>query len=306
LQGRGARATHRGRGRLTAAGVRIAGRRIAERFSAFSFVDQITDLEPGIRAKGRFTVPEAVSEFPTCLVAEAVGQLAAWVALAHLDFRLRPVAGIAREARFLGGVKPGQTLELEIELEGCDDDAVAYGGCARVDGAKVVELSQCVGPMLPLAEFDDPDAVRAQLTVLREAGAPIGRFWGVDRPEAVVIERSRGERLRAHLRWPESAAFFGDHFPRRPVLPGTLLLDSQMRLALELAAEATPGRPLKPARVTDVKIRSFIAPGQVVELEVAMLASAGANGTVTASLGARVGGKPAATARIEMTARGTP
>ena len=289
---------------MTATGVRIAGQPLAERFSAFSFVDRITEFEPGTRAKGRFTVPEGVSEFPTCLAAEAVGQLAAWVAMAQLDFRLRPVAGIAREARFLGGVQPGQTLDLEIELEACDDDAVAYGGCAWVDGAKVVELSQCVGPMLPLAEFDDPDAVRAQLEVLRATGAPIGRFRGVDRPEAVVIERTRGARLRADLCWPESAVFFGDHFPRRPVLPGTLLLDSQMRLALELAAEATPHRPLQPARVTDVKIRSFIAPGQVVALEVAMLGSA--NGTVTASLGARVGGKSAATARIEMAAGDPP
>jgi len=158
--------------------------------------------------------------------------------------------------------------------------------------------------MLPLAECDDPGAVRSQLAVLEATWARIGGSGGSDRPEAVVTERTRGERLRADLRWPESAAFFGDHFPRRPVLPGTLLLDSQMRLALELAAEATPSRPLNPVRVTDVKIRSFIAPGQVVALEVAMLGSA--NGTVTASLGARLGGKPAATARIEMAAGGAP
>src|SRR5262249_58843893 len=134
----------------------------------------------------------------------------------------------------LGGVKPGQTLELEIDLEGCDDDAVAYGGCAWVDGAKVVELSQCVGPMLPLAEFDDPDAVRAQLAVLQATGAPIGRFGGIDRPEAVVTERTRGERLRADLRWPESAAVFGGHFPPPPARPGALPPDSPLAHPLEL------------------------------------------------------------------------
>jgi hypothetical protein len=75
-----------------------------DRFSAFSFVDRITALEPGTRARGRFAVPAGLPEFSTCLVAEAVGQLAAWVAMAQAEFRRRPVAAlsgemIVREAR---------------------------------------------------------------------------------------------------------------------------------------------------------------------------------------------------------------
>jgi len=275
---------------------------MAERFSAFSFVDRITELEAGTRAKGQFAVPEGLPSFPACLVAEAVGQLAAWVAMDHTGFRRRPVAGLAGETRFLGEVTPGQRLDLEVEIESCDDGAVAYGGCARVAGAKVLQLGHCVGLMLPLEDFDAPEAVQGRFQVLRETGVPGGRFRGVAPAELLVIDRRPGERIRAAMQVPAAAPFFADHFPRRPVLPGTLLLDSQIRLAVGLAAELPrPGTsPLSPARVTDVKIRSFILPGQAVELE-AELSRVG--DVAEAALTARSNGKQIATGRLELASR---
>jgi 3-hydroxymyristoyl/3-hydroxydecanoyl-(acyl carrier protein) dehydratase len=275
---------------------------MAEHFSAFSFVDRITALDAGVRATGCFTVPAGLASFPACLVAEAVGQLAAWVAMAHLGFRLRPVAGLAGETRFLGEVRPGDRLDLAVEIESCDAEAVAYGGRACVAGATVLELEHCVGPMLPLADFDAPEAVQQQFQALRNGGVPPGRFRGVAAPAVEVIERDPGERCRALLHVPATAPFFADHFPRRPVLPGTLLLDSQIRLAAGLAAEL-PQRgtaPLAPVRARNVKIRSFIAPGQTVELE-AELALSGA--VAEAVLAARADGKPIATGRLELAPR---
>lgn len=275
---------------------------MAERFSAFSFVDRITAFEAGARAQGRFAVPAGLSSFPACLVAEAVGQLAAWVGMAHVGFRRRPVAGLAGETVFLCDVNPGAGLDLEVELEDCDDDAIAYGGCARVAGAKVLELKHCVGPMLPLAEFDAPEAVEERFHVLRNSGAPGGRFRGVSPPELRVLGREPGQSVRAALQVPAAAPFFDDHFPRQPVFPGTLLLDSQIRLAMGLAREvARPGgSALAPARVMDVKIRSFIRPGQMVELE-ARLVPAGE--IAEASLAARTSGKAIASGRLELAPR---
>ena len=77
-------------------------------FAAFSFVDRITDFVPGKGARGVFHVPAAVAAFPACLVAEAVGQLAAWVSMEHIDYRGRPVAALAGETRFLRDVAPGR------------------------------------------------------------------------------------------------------------------------------------------------------------------------------------------------------
>jgi len=275
---------------------------MAERFSAFSFVDRITEFEAGTRAKGQFAIPEGLPSFPACLVAEAVGQLAAWVGMARVGFRRRPVAGLAGETRFVGAVTPGQRLDLEVELERCDDEAVAYGGCARVADVTVLELSHCLGPMLPLEDFDAPEAVQGQFEVLCETGMPGGRFRGVAPPELVVIDRRPGERVRAAMQVPTAAPFFADHFPRRAVFPGTLLLDSQIRLAVGLAGELTrPGAySFAPARVTDVKIRSFIVPGQAIELEAQLLR---VGDVVEATLTARSNGKQIATGRLELASR---
>lgn len=276
---------------------------MAERFSAFSFVDRITKLEPGVRAAGRYAVPEYLPRFPACLVAEAIGQLAAWASMSRLGFRRRPVAGLAGETLFFGAVAPGDTLELAVELETCDEDAVAYGGTAARGGDPVLELRHCVGPMLPMEEFDAPDAVRADFEVLVGPGAPAGRLRTLPQPTVTVTDRTPGRSLAATLDVPVSAPFFGDHFPRRPVFPGTLLLDRQIELALELAREASeagPGVELAPSRVTDVKMRTFIAPGQTVELRVELTSRSAM--TFTASLAARIDGKTAATGRVEIAA----
>ena len=271
----------------------------AERFSAFSFVDRITTLEPGSGAVGRYAIPVHLPRFPMCLVAEAIGQLAAWVSMSHLGFRRRPVAGLAGETLFFGSVTPGQVLDLAVELEACDEDAVAYGGSARVDGGLVLELRHCVGPMLAMEEFDAPEAVHGDFEMLCGPGAPAARIRALPQPEVTVIERVPGRSLVATLQVPESAPFFGDHFPRRPVFPGTLLLDRQIELAVQVAREAAhagPDATLAPASVTDVKMRSFIAPGQAVEIRVELQPQDAT--TFTAALAARVGGKQVATARV--------
>jgi 3-hydroxymyristoyl/3-hydroxydecanoyl-(acyl carrier protein) dehydratase len=270
-----------------------------EHFAAFSFVDRITDLDAGKRARGLFAIPAHVREFPPCLVAEAVGQLAAWVAMSAIEFRGRPVAALAAETRFRGDVQPGQTLELKVEIDHCDDEAVAYGGWAAVAGRQVAELEHCLGPMLPAEEFDSLAALRERFALICGHGASPGRFPGVDLAPPVVSEHTPGRSLRATLQVPTHAAFFGDHFPRRPVFPATLLLDAQMRLAGRLAAEAQTGTAsaLVLKRMNNVKVRSFTTPGQALELGAE--ATPQEDGTLRIALSARAGGKSVATARVE-------
>jgi len=202
-----------------------------ERFSAFSFVDRITALEPGRWARGRFAVPAELPEFSTCLVAEAVGQLAAWVAMAQAEFRRRPVAALSEEMRIEREAAPGEILDLEVEIESGDSDTVAFAGWARLADGPVLSLSRCVGPMLPLEDFDDPEAVRGDFETLCGPGARPGRFGGIAKLDLVLIDRVPGQRLRATMNVPVSAPFFADHFPRRPVFPASLLLDAQVRRA---------------------------------------------------------------------------
>ena len=273
-------------------------------FAAFSFVDRIADCEPGRRARGLYAVPASVAAFPGCLVAEAVGQLAAWASMARLGFRVRPVAALATETRFLRDVAPGSELELRVDIASCDDDAVAYSGSARAGGSDVIELVDCLGPMLPVEDFDDPAALAARFELLRGAGAAPGRFGGLPALEPARTDGVRGVSAVATLAVPAAAPFFGDHFPRRPVFPATLLLDCQMRLAMALAAESTrwpEGTVPCASRMTHVKMRSFIPPGATIALD-AELAHAD-DSTATIRLGARLDGRAAATARLEVVAK---
>jgi 3-hydroxymyristoyl/3-hydroxydecanoyl-(acyl carrier protein) dehydratase len=279
---------------------------MGDHFAAFSFVDRIVDYEAGRRARGRYAVPAHIVAFPPCLVAEAVGQLAAWVAMAQLGFQGRPVAALANETRFRSAVAPGSTLDLAVDIESCDEHAVAYAGRASVDGTDVIELVDCLGPMLPVEAFDSPAELAARFELIRGTGAPAGRFRGVAAPRVVRTTGVPGVCASATLFVPESAPFFGDHFPRRPVFPATLLLDSQIGLAMGVAAEAThwrTGTQPAPARMTHVKMRSFMPPGAVVDIDAELVPSGDEGATIR--LAARMGGKTAATARLEVVAEAT-
>jgi 3-hydroxymyristoyl/3-hydroxydecanoyl-(acyl carrier protein) dehydratase len=242
-----------------------------EHFRAFSFVDRIHAIQPGVRIRGSYAIPAAITSFPASLVAEAVGQLAAWAAMVALDFKCRPVAGLAASIDLLATVHPGQVIELAAELETLDTEAVAYGGTAHAGGVPVIRLQHCVGPMMPLEEFDDPQALRARFALLQDAGATPGAFGGVP---SFTLDRSGGEAgqwLRATLHVPTSAPFFADHFPRRPVFPGTLLMNSNLELAAALAAQLAPptaGGRWVLCSMSDVKLRAFTPPGETLEIEV--------------------------------------
>jgi len=280
---------------------------MSDHFAAFSFVDRITEFAPGAHARGWFAISRDIAEFRPCLVAEAVGQLAAWVAMDKLDYRGRPVAALATETLFEGDAAPGDLLELDVDIEDCDDEVIAYGGWAKVSGRRIIELRHCLGPMLPVEEFDSPDELRERFALLRGRGAAAGRFRGL--PPLTVTAGTRGpdKSMRATLLVPERAAFFGDHFPRRAVFPATLLLDVQMRLAVELANSIgdRPGAAaMTPSRMTNVKMRSFITPGQQVDLNVEMLPPASAEGgPARLALSAHVGDRAVATARVELVAK---
>ena len=238
-------------------------------FRAFSFVDRITSLQRGASIRGQYAIPHEAKAFPVSLVAEAIGQLAAWAAMAAVDFSHRPVAGLAGRVELFSGVRPGQLLHLAAELESVDTDAVAYSGTAHADGMPAVRLVDCVGPMLPLADFDEPDAVRARFRSLRALGATAGGFHPLP---PLALQRAEGEpgrRVRAFLPVASAAPLFSDHFPRRPVFPGTLLMHASLQTAAMLAAEVPSGNgaPWLLQVISNVKLRDFIPPGQTLTLQ---------------------------------------
>jgi 3-hydroxymyristoyl/3-hydroxydecanoyl-(acyl carrier protein) dehydratase len=264
------------------------------RYGAFTFCDRITEYVPARRARATFAVPPALPQFSPCLVAEATGQLAAWVSMAHIGFRGRPVAALARDVRMLGDVHPGDTLTLEVDVEECDDDAVFYQGRARVGDRDAVQLIDCLGPMLPQEDYDSADDLARQFALLCGEGAAPLRFDGVD-VHAMEVISSTDDARSARLHIPADAPYFVDHFPRRPVFPATLLLDHAMRVAADLVG-ATDARPQRVSRVHNVKMRDFILPGEDVELQVSRVKPGDDDARV--KLMAKIGERTMATAQF--------
>lgn len=238
---------------------------------AFTFVDRITHCEPGRRITGSYRVPPVAAEFPQSLVSEAVGQLAALAAMTVVDFQARPVAGLAGRVELLGTVRPGQTLTLEATVESVDGEAASYHGEASADGVPVVRLHHCVGPMVPMTDFEDPAAVRTRFEqAVRGEVNGHGGFTGLPELAFETEPGETGNSLRARLIVPPAAPFFADHFPRRPVFPGSLLMHLNLKLAAALAATLpvpSPAARWSLHAVVDVKLRAFIPPGETLTLE---------------------------------------
>ena len=238
-------------------------------FRAFSFVDRITSVQLGSHVRGAYQIPSGVGVFYRPLIAEAVGQLAAWAAMAAMDFKVRPVAGIASSIELLAEVQPGQTLELAAEIESVDTEAVSYCGSATVEGKPVMKLNHCVGPMLTQEDFDDTLAVKNRYALLCNGGAAPGAYGGVLVVNFENITTEPGQWIRATLPIPGAAPFFEDHFARRPVFPGTLFMQKVLEMATDLVKDIpVPNGGVWVARIiADGKLRTFIPPGDFLDFE---------------------------------------
>jgi 3-hydroxyacyl-[acyl-carrier-protein] dehydratase len=84
-----------------------------------------------------------------------------------------------------------------------------------------------------------------------------------------VLSVEPGSRATGLRNVPHTLSIFDSHFPRRPVLPGVLVLGSMGELARLLLAEQT-GHAWRLARAERVRYRHFIEPGDQMEIEVEM------------------------------------
>ena len=91
------------------------------------------------------------------------------------------------------------------------------------------------------------------------------KFVLVDR----VTELEPGRRIVAHKALSLAEEYLADHFPRFPVLPGVLMLESMVQTSAWLVRVTYDFAPslivLKEAR--NVTYKSFVAPGQVLTIE---------------------------------------
>lgn len=257
----------------------------------FLFVDRIVQLVPGkwIRGIKHVTRDDAyltIDEqsrpcFISSLIGETLGQLAAWNVMQHNEFTLRPVAGVVSSARLHRPAYVGETLLLESHIDAVDDAAVQYHSVARVGEELIFSIEGALGPLLPMADFINSEEIRRQFAEIYHPGD-----WSVisaanantmscelDTQQTPTIAPMMFDRLLscepgvnlvAEKRVTKAASYFPDHFPNKPVLPMTVLLECKLNLAREFVARAGYTFNYQISELRKIKMNEFISPGDVI------------------------------------------
>lgn len=256
---------------------------------SFLFVDKIIEFVPGKFCRGikhitrddRYLFLDENNElcFNASMIGETLGQLAAWNVMFSCDFKMRPVAGVVECAALHRNVKIGETLVLEAQIESIDEGAVQYNAKAFINNEEVFCLTRAIGPMLPMETFIEEDLVKKQFEQIVKIqewnelsdlssdfpviNAEPGQIYyplTYDR----VFEHDPGVRIVGSKKISRQAPYFPDHFPNKPVLPMTVLLECKINLAYKFIEKANLNHKYKLKELRKIKMNDFVFPGDEI------------------------------------------
>lgn len=230
---------------------------------------------------------------PAAFLLEAVAQAAGWLILASTDFTRRGLPLSIGEVRILADPTPGAPVDLQAEILTWRDSSAVLRGQASTAGRLLGRADSGICGLLPAEHLDDPAATRALYSaLLADPTGMNGAGIAAEPPGTPHLEAL--DTQGAHATWEVTGgpALFADHFPRMPVLPGSLQVQALVEMAAAVAGEGT--RP--PARlvaIRQVRFRRPVRPGERLDLEVSMVSREPDRAILTGH--ARVNGERTAT-----------
>lgn len=257
----------------------------------FLFVDRIVQLSPGEMTRGikHVTKDDAFLSldeqgrlcFIPSLIGETLGQLAAWNVMFYNDFRMRPVAGVVASVQLHRPAYLGETLLLESFIEKLDDQAVQYNSIAHVNNEPVFTIQGALGPLLPMDDFISQTMIRQQFAEVNRPGdwqETVAQSQTLHQPDLTwanhtprvqltfdrVLEIEPAVSILAEKRVSRAAAYLDDHFPHKPVLPLTVLLECKINLAKAFIKQSGFHQPYQFSELRKIKMSEFVQPGDVV------------------------------------------
>lgn len=206
------------------------------------------------------------------LIGEAIGQLAGWKAMSLVDFDSRFVAGVVEEVQILGDAFVDDTLQLTVDISSIDEQRVQYDGHAFVNNKLIFSVKNSIGPKLPVEDFIDKNTVIEQYLELKSKQKVINTQNGSSEisPQSYLFDTvsnfHENAVVVAEKTLKGSEPYLRDHFPKKPVLPLTILLHAKVQLAESYINTYTN---ISPKKITARKIKMgyFIEPGESIRTE---------------------------------------
>lgn len=264
----------------------------------FLFVDRLIEVVPGERAVGLKNVtmsePGLVELTPGSMLlpqshtVEAIAHCISWLVIASQDFRSKPIAVTTNKMLFDGWARPGDQLRLEAEIHAMREDGALCSGRALIDDRAVATMENGICAYVPIEALEDEVLVRARYRFLcgEEPEAeevwsaeglkerwPLvaGQLWPYHLLDKVVAWEP-GKRLVAVKAVTRVEPMLADHFPKKPVLPGTIMAEVLAQAGLCLLERGQPNSPGPPVRATirqvrRARFRRFLHPGDLLLVE---------------------------------------
>jgi 3-hydroxymyristoyl/3-hydroxydecanoyl-(acyl carrier protein) dehydratase len=205
------------------------------------------------------------------VISEAIGQLVSWLSLSRTDFKGRPVFLFARQIHLRDIVPVGETVALEAHILKEADDSFLFSGTALWNGQLVARIDECGGYLMPLQDLEDEGATRKRFETLATKGFAANEGFGVVDPQNFIDATAINfmeRHITATKRFNGDEPFYADHFPRFPVTPIVVINEMIAEATQRLLQAINPHLMVVPYCVNDLKIKSFIRPGDQVQIHV--------------------------------------
>lgn len=254
----------------------------------FLFVDRILAMDPGKHAVAlkHVTASDAylfknhdhAIALHSCIVGEAIGQLCSWNVIQATGTNFRLIGGVVGEVILHRDPLLGETVILENTIDRLDleNKVCHFRGSARIGEECILELNDGLGPIMPVADFGCVDQVKREYRYLYRPGEipqPISSYSTIltshlnstDLHYDRILEWKKGEYMVAQKNISMTAPYFHDHFPHRPVLPVTLMVQSNLLLAHDFLNDLISKNERLQAKVVKrIKMNDFVEPGDMI------------------------------------------
>jgi 3-hydroxyacyl-[acyl-carrier-protein] dehydratase len=267
----------------------------------FLFVDRICELDRGSRVRAVKNISwygdfleelfPGLPVFSPVIAAEAAAQALSWLIVEAKDFSVKPLITVLDSYTCARHVQPGDQIEMEGRVESFQPESALAHARILLNKKPVAEINHGVCYLYPLQELQDPESARRQFKNLtdnkvplpaaaqlhaealphRANAAPAARPW-VDR----VIEYEAGKKITGIRNVTSTEDYFNDHFPRRPILPGVIIMAgltsvAQLLLGPLLAANGIEHKKAVLRQAKKIKFRKLVQPGDQLLLEAELL-----------------------------------